>query len=103
MAARLVNDSGDILLSVAVAVDQLLVTLGLLVRVQSLALDILDQRELGGGRFIDLAHDSRDRVQPGPLRRAPAAFAGNDLKTFAVAVRPEQDRLKHATLDDRIG
>src|SRR5207245_2852003 len=39
----------------------------------------------------------------GPLRRAPAAFAGNDLKTLAVAVRAEQDRLEHAALGNRIG
>ena len=38
----------DVILAVAVTVDQLAIALGLLDRVQVLALDILDQRDFGG-------------------------------------------------------
>ena len=50
VAARLVDEPADILLAVAMALDQLAIALGLLDRVQILALDILDQRELGARR-----------------------------------------------------
>ena len=101
VAARLVDELADIVLGMAVPVDQLAIALGLLDRVQILALDILDQRDLRRRRLVDLADDRRDRVQPRPLRRAPAALAGDDLKP--VAVGPQQDRLEHPALGDRIG
>ena len=79
VAARLVNQLADLVLRVAVTLDQLPIAFGLLDRVQILALDILDQRQLGDRRFVDLAHDRRDRVEPRALRRAPAPLAGDDL------------------------
>ena len=94
------NDLRNIVLGVSMAIDQLLVAFGLLDRVEILALDILNQRKLGGGRFIDIAHDRRDGVQPRPLRCTPATFAGDDLKALAVAVRPQQDRLEDTALGD---
>src|SRR5438105_6199587 len=103
MASGFVNELGNAVLRVPMPVDQLLIPFRLLDRVQILALDILDQGQLGGGRLVDLADDRRDRVQPGALRRAPAALAGDDLIALAVAVRPQQDRLEHAALGNRIG
>ena len=101
MAARLVDDLAELFLGMAIKIDQLLVGVGLLDRVQILALDILDQRELGRRRIVDVADDRRDRVELRALRRAPAPLAGDDLE--AVAVGPQQDRLKHAALGDRFG
>src|SRR5438270_11013675 len=85
----------------SVPLDQLTVALGFFERVQVLALDILDQRDLGCGRIVDLANDRRDAVQPGPLRREPAALPGDDHVILAVG--PQQDGLKHAALPDRFG
>ncbi len=82
-----------------VALDQLAVALGLFERVEVLALDVLDQRQLGGRQFIDVADDRRDRMEPRPLRRPPATLAGDDQ--IAVVVGPKQDRLEHAALADR--
>jgi hypothetical protein len=56
MTARLVDDFRDVVLRVSMPFNQLLVTLGFLNRVQVLALDVFDQRQLGGGRFVDFAH-----------------------------------------------
>ena len=50
-------------------------------RIEILALDVLDQRELEQllvGAFGDVAHDDRHLVQAGALRGAPAALAGDD-------------------------
>ena len=44
----------------------------------------------------DIAHDDRDFEQPGPLRRAPAALAGNDSVT--VLGLAHDDGLNHAVL-----
>src|SRR5690349_24298660 len=85
----------------AVQLDELLVALRLFERVQVLPLDILDERQLRDGRFVDLANDCRNRVQARPLRRSPAALPGDDLEIFPF--RAKQDRLKHASLSDRIG
>ena len=101
MAARLVDQLADLVLAVAMLLDQLPIALGLLDRVQILALDILDQRDLGGRRIVDLADDRRDGVQPRPLRRPPAALAGDDLDSRRR--RAQQDRLQHASLGNRFG
>jgi hypothetical protein len=85
----------------AVPIDQLAVAFRLLDRIQVLTLDVLDQRNLGRSRIIDLAHDRRNGVQPGTLRSSPSALAGDDLET--VTVRTKQDRLKDAPFCDRIG
>ena len=68
MAARLVDDLADVVLGVAVPLDQLPIALRLLDRVEILALDILDQRELGRRRL----RRSRGR-SPGSRAAAPAA------------------------------
>ena len=47
MAPRFVNELCDILLCMAVSIDQLAVAFRLLDRIQVLTLDVLDQRNLG--------------------------------------------------------
>jgi hypothetical protein len=47
MASRLGDQFAELVLGMAMAVDQLLVALGLLDRVEVLALDILDQSDFG--------------------------------------------------------
>ena len=78
MTARFVNQLGDAVLGVAVALDELAKAFRLFERVQILALNVLDQRELGDGRWIDVAHDRRNRVQLGTLGRAPASLPSHD-------------------------
>jgi hypothetical protein len=85
----------------AVPIDQLAVAFRLLNRIQVLTLDVLDQRDLGRSRIIDLADDRRNGMQSGALRSSPSALAGDDLE--AITVRTKQDRLKNAALCDRIG
>jgi hypothetical protein len=44
----------------------------------------------------------RNRSQAGPLRRAPAPFAGDDLELVGLVRRgTHQDRLQHALIADR--
>ncbi len=66
MASRFPDKLADRILPVPIGFDKRLVTLGFLDRVQILALDVLDQRDLGGRRIAVIAHD---RVQ-GPAARA---------------------------------
>jgi len=80
--------------------DQLTKAFGLLERVQIFALDILDQRKLGDGRFVDVAHDRGDRVKLRPLRGPPAPFARNNHEAIAVAA--QKDRLQDPALADRL-
>lgn len=101
MASRLVNDPADTILRVAMPLDQLTIALGFLKRVEVLALDILDERQFGRGRIIDLANDRWDRMLPRPLRGSPPPLARDDHVIFPV--RPQQDRLEHATLANGFG
>ena len=89
----------DIVLRMAVTLDELAVTLRLLDRVQVLALDVLDQRDLGCGRSVNFANDRRNGVQAGTLRRAPSALSRDDLEP--VTMGPKQNRLKDAALGNR--
>ena len=70
-------------------------------RVQILALDILDQRDLKRLGIVELADDDGNLVEPGALRGTPAALAGDDL--IALAVRPDDDRLDQPARCDRLG
>ena len=101
MAPRFVNELCDILLCMAVPIDQLAVAFRFLDRIQVLTLDVLDQRNLRRSRIIDLADDRWNGMQPGALRSSPSALAGDDLE--AVTVRTKQDWLKDTPLCNRIG
>ena len=94
MAARLVDQLAERFLAMAIIADQPAIGLGLLDRVEILALDILDERDLERLGVAEVADDRRNFVQPRPLRRPPAPFAGDDLE--AMAVRPDDDRLDDA-------
>ena len=101
MAAALADDVAEIGLGVVVLVDQLLIALRLLDRIEVGALHVLDDGEFERGAVVDVAHQHRDVVQPGALRRAPAPFAGNDLVS-AVGLAANQHRLDDAVLTDRL-
>jgi len=101
MGAGFVDELAQFLLGMAIDVDQPLIGLRLLDRVQILALDILDQRHLERLVVAELADDGRDFVQPRPLRRPPAPLASDDLE--AVAVRADDDRLDDAARLDGLG
>ena len=97
MTARFVDDLGQLFLGVAVQVDQLLVGIGFLDRIQILALDILDQRQLGSARIVDVAHDRWDRVKPCPLRFVQRRPVRRERQT----IPPRRQVLPYARNGDR--
>ncbi|KAK0330219.1 hypothetical protein LTR94_033717, partial [Friedmanniomyces endolithicus] len=101
MAARFVDRLGQCLLRVAEFVEQPLIGLRLLDRVEILPLDILQKSDLQRFAVGIVADDDRHLVETRALRRAPAAFAGDDLVIMAVGA--DDDRLDHAALGDRGG
>src|SRR5437764_7206462 len=101
MAARLVDEPAELLLGMGIIVDEALIGLRLLDRIEVLSLDILDQGDFERLLVAEFAHDRRDFVQPRPLRGAPAPLARDDLE--AVAVRADDDRLDDAPRLDRGG
>ena len=72
----------------------------LLDRIEVFALEILDERELEHVLIGRFAQDHRHLRQPDPLRRAPAAFAGDQL--IAIVPPPHDERLDDAVLGDGI-
>jgi hypothetical protein len=103
VAAALAHHLRELLLRVGMLLDQLVVAGGLLHRVEVGALHVLDQGELEGLGVADVAHDHRHVVDGRALCRAPAAFAGDDLKAAALTVWAHDDRLHQAFGADRIG
>ena len=79
--------------------DHLLVRGRLFEGVQVVALEVLDERGLQRLAVFGLAHDRRDRLEPGPVRGAPAPLARHQL--VAVTRRADQDRLEQTHLADR--
>ena len=71
-------------------------------RVQVLARHVLDQRELEPLALLGRAHERRDPLEAGELRRAQAALAGDQL-VAAARQRPHEHRLEHAARADRLG
>jgi hypothetical protein len=64
---------------------------------------VLDQRELEWDGIVGVtAHVRRSRGEFGELRGAAPAFAGDQLEPFA-AEWPDEHRLQHAALADRVG
>ena len=101
MAARFMDQFGNIVLRMAVTLDELAIALRLFDRVQVLALYVLDQRNLGRSRIVNLTNDRRNGVQAGALRCAPPAFARDDLEPITMGTK--EDRLKNTAFGDRIG
>ena len=77
-------------------VDELAVGARRLDRVEVLALEVLDERELELLAIGELADDRRDALQAGEPRGADAALAGDEL--VAVDRLGDEDRLDHAVL-----
>jgi hypothetical protein len=86
---------------VAVPLYQLTKAFRLFDRIEVLTLHIFDQRDLGGGRIVDLTDKGGDGMKPRTLSSAPAPFAGNNLEP--VTVRPQQYRLENAAFRNGIG
>ncbi len=102
ITAAFADHTGDIVLAVAEIADQRAIAFGFFERIEVRALHILDDRELQRffvSRFDD---DDRDFMQTGTLRRAPAAFAGDDLVSVGGTThRTCEDRLNDASLTQR--
>ena len=85
--ARTADRIGGLRVGEVEFVDQALQRDGFLQRIEVFALDVLDQRHRDHGAVVDFAHHHRDLGQAGQLRRAPAAFAGDDLVALAARCR----------------
>jgi hypothetical protein len=96
-----VDEPAEFLLGVAIIVDQPLIALRFLDRVEVAPLDILDQGYFERLGIVKLADDRRDLVETGLLRRPPAPLAGDDLEPSLVG--PNDDRLDDAARPDRVG
>ena len=83
--ARAADRFGRLRMGQVELVDQAMQRLRFLERVEVFALDVLDQRHRDHGAVVDDAHHRRDLGQSGLQRRAPAAFAGDDLVGLAAA------------------
>ena len=86
-------------LSMAEFPRKLLICLRFLDRVEVLALDILNQRDLKRSRIVEVANDDRDLVQRARAARPPAALSRHDL--IIMTMRPHDDRLDQPTRRDR--
>src|SRR5215216_3716110 len=98
MATRLVYEFGDVFLSMAVPLDELLVALRLLNGIEVLSLHIFNEGDLGRGGIVDLSHERGNGMKLSALSRSPTPLASDDLET--VALRSNQDRLEHTALSD---
>ena len=86
----------DVVLGEPELLDELPIGFRRLERVEVLALQVLDERELDLLAIGQLADDSRDALQPGRLCGAQSAFAGDELE--AVDGLGHEDRLQDAVL-----
>ena len=91
----------DFVLAEAELVDELSVGFRRLERIEILALQVLDQRELELVAIGELAHDCRDAFEAGGLRGPEPALAGDEL--VAVDRLGHEDRLDDAVLADARG
>ena len=101
MAARFIDDLAKCFLAMIEFDDQLFVRHRFFDRVQILALDIFDQRNLERFRIGKFADHHGDFVQSCALGGTPAALAGDDL--ISLAARTHHDRLNDAMRCDRLG
>ena len=97
MAARLVDQTSERLLSVAEIIQELAIRLRFLDRVQVFTLDVLDKRDLQRFGFGEIANDGGNFMEPGALRGTPASLARDDLKARAdMLLRVSSLTLPHA-------
>ena len=98
--AALADFRGDVLLRELELLRQLRIAVRLLDGVQVFALEIFDERQFQHRAVIGLAGDDGNFRQIQKLRRAPAAFAGDQFKKTAAFAHDE--RLDDALFADRI-
>jgi hypothetical protein len=99
--AVLADPLREVLLGEAARGEEPLQGLGRLHRVQVLALQVLDERELERVVVGGLADEDRDLLKPRALGGAPAALAGDDLEA-AAREAPGEDGLEDPLLADRL-
>ncbi len=98
VATALSDNLTQIILSVAMFSDQLLVTQRFFERVQVGALNVFDDCKLKRGPIIDITNDNGNFGETGKLSCAPATFTGNDFKTVLID-SPNDDRLDDTNAD----
>ena len=104
MASAFADDAGDVGVRISISLAQLRVSGGFLERVQVGALHVFDDGDFERFAVACVNDDDRDLVQPCPLRRSPAAFAGDDFKKIRCAGNgAHDDRLDNPALLDRSG
>ena len=79
VTAALAEHLGQLFLRMSEFFHQLTITGSLFHGVQIGALDVLDDRDFQNFGIVEIPHQNWQFVQFGHLRRAPAAFAGDDL------------------------
>jgi len=92
--AVLADAGGDLLLRKGKPVEQGLIGIRLLDRIQCLPLEVFNQGKFRQIPIFRLADDDGDLFQAGRLCRPPAPLAGNDL--ISVVRFPDDDRLDDA-------
>jgi hypothetical protein len=101
MAARFTNSAGQTFLIEAELFDKTGKSLSLFNGVQIFALQILDQPSRHGHAIIKFAHDHRNIMQFGDLRRTPAPFTTDDLIfAFIARLGAHQNGLQNAVFGD---
>ncbi len=96
MAAALSNDLGQLILGVTETPNKLLISSSLFDRIKVRALNILNDCEFERLLIAKRANDRGQSVQPGHLRRAPAAFARDDLIVNSILHRTDNERLNQS-------
>ena len=92
---------GDRLVGETELVDELTVPVRRLDRVEILALQVLDQRELELCLLVELADDGRDAIEAGRGRGPESALPGDEA--VAIDRLGHEDRLEDAVLEDARG
>ncbi len=93
--------AGELLLGPAVAGEVVAEGGRLFERVEVLALEVLDHRQLADPLVVEVHDAGGDLVELGLDAGAEPALAGDEL--VAVVDRPDEDRLDHAVLAERVG
>src|SRR6267378_1602801 len=78
--AAFANLRGNFFLLELKLLDQLSIALGFLDRIEILALEVFDERQLEDIAVVRLAHDDGHLRQPEQLRRAPPPFTRDEFQ-----------------------
>src|SRR5215510_6573967 len=103
MAAALADHLGQLLLGIAKALGEIVVTRRLLDSVEVGTLHVFDQRDFEQLLVTQLTDDRRHLMDSGALRGAPAPVAGDNLVAAAAAIGPDNDRLQQTLGANRVG